>query len=217
MIQDTALTFPQLASYIFDTGNHSLRVEHYAEMMHLKPVYDDQSPHDCGGKCHKFEWPVMRGLAIPANAEESTEVMSSKILHNRYQKHHIIWHSLEDGGFTLGNEDDIAVSTIDIIDSMRSLDGCGQHNRTVLSPFTDLPNKFKGNEKQAWYIEKILTEMMSIDGPRGSYINFFAYPQGRLSERFMKEGYFDAIYARMADAFRIVWEKGSGVPGTANR
>ncbi|MBR9690875.1 hypothetical protein GOV08_04295 [Candidatus Woesearchaeota archaeon] len=82
----------EIKLHLLSTVKHCSSVIFYLELFGIQ-VDDPQSPHDIMGLGNKFEWPVMRGMALSGRNSMDDDILREQInlsvsIHRRYQNHH---------------------------------------------------------------------------------------------------------------------------------
>jgi hypothetical protein len=107
-------TEAEVRNWLLSTTRHSIRMEFCLEALGLGSR-DPERPHDIVGPGNKFDWPVLRGLAIEDRHGISRDiiVVPSLTIH-RGQFHHLKWNDEHSGA----SEDEMMLGATDAICSL---------------------------------------------------------------------------------------------------
>jgi len=85
----------EIKRWMLSTLNHLLRDEYYETIFKFRDKDDSETPHDIGGKHNKFDWQVLRRMALQYREDPFNFyhlLVKEGINLHRKQKHHIIWN-----------------------------------------------------------------------------------------------------------------------------
>lgn len=103
----------EVRQWLLDTVRHSYQVEYYLHNLGIN-CEDPQRPHDIIGPGNKFEWEVMKGLALQNRSDDpeffETYVRPCIEMH-RQQYHHQAWNFPNDHA----TDEDMKLGAIDAI------------------------------------------------------------------------------------------------------
>ncbi|MBN2880776.1 hypothetical protein JXM83_01870 [Candidatus Woesearchaeota archaeon] len=102
----------EILDWLVQTTKHSMHVEYFLEKFDVNPVVDLERPHDTVGPYNKFEWPVIKGLALKDRSVENFffHIEPSLKLH-RKQLHHRMWN----GEHYLATPENLTIGAVDAI------------------------------------------------------------------------------------------------------
>ncbi len=158
------LTYPisvsDLYKWMFDTSLHVLHIEYFLERLQIGSE-DPQRPHDIIGTGNKFEWDIMKGLALQYKSDGEhiykPQIDLALALH-RQQIHHQQWNDPQDNVsldmWRLG-----AVDTVCSLLEDRKYQG-GRHSYAQIRRIAN-----QNPECKAQLIDDIATEMQQIPPP----------------------------------------------------
>jgi len=201
MDQELLPTKYECLRYVLETALHSCRYHYYLERLGLPPVGPkSELPHDIAGIGNKFEWEVMRGLALNGTSSDILRAVAPSREFHRQQYHHRIWNGEEmHPEATLL---DLQTGAVDIISALlepRQIYG-GPHTFEQIMQLESVKNNPAHKLKA---IGEMVAKMQKVPPPRLEGINCFnGFP--RKIEGLSRELYAE-IYHRALDA-RIMVE-----------
>lgn len=86
----------EIERWMLSTLNHSLRYEYYETIFKFRDENDSETPHDMGGKYNKFDWQVLRRMAMQYREDPFGFyhlLVKEGINLHRKQKHHDSWNN----------------------------------------------------------------------------------------------------------------------------
>lgn len=174
-------TLQEVERWLLDSFRHANHVEYYLHKLGIND-HDDERPHDLIGPGNKFEWDVVKGMALlyrEPQPDFKTYILPSIEFH-RQQRHHRMFNDPDpndkDKPPKEATEYDLIVGTVDTICSIREKrivggskedkKGMGKASswETIQDRFNDAekePNKYKRD-----LINTILPEMREIEVPK---------------------------------------------------
>jgi hypothetical protein len=115
-------TQEEVNRWLLDVLKHSLRVEYYLNQLGIYN-HDKERPHDINGPHNKFEWEIIKGIALQYrnNVDCATYIMPAVELH-RTQYHHRMWNNPDPNNKAYKNpeasEEDMLTGAVDAICSL---------------------------------------------------------------------------------------------------
>jgi hypothetical protein len=191
--------------YIEVHVSHPLSVHGFSEITGIR--CDSESLHDLGGESGgKFDWEVMKGLALPYSPQQSERVRASLDLH-RKQKHHEEWLAMGRGEQP-ADENAAYIAAFDIICANKEIRmgkrlyakwrGNGnQRNHNGNFPFYGSPIQLEYINK-AWAMMSIATK-----GGEESFQAIFKNPAGHVPESIRRD-----VYYKLGEALEMVHQQG---------
>ncbi len=160
------LTVREVHQWLLDTTRHVMHIEYFLERLQIGSD-DPERPHDIIGVGNKFEWDVVRGLALQylPRGEKiyKTEIDAALAIH-RQQYHHLQWN-FHEGQAT---DDALGLGAVDAVCSLlenRPYQG-GKHS----FPEIRMIATRNSVQKQHW-INEISEEMQRMKRPLIEHIN----------------------------------------------
>ncbi|MBN2454381.1 hypothetical protein JXB11_02440 [Candidatus Woesearchaeota archaeon] len=154
----------EIQRWMLDTLKHSFRVEYFMKRLFVGNNHAER-PHDIAGKGNKYEWDVIKGLALQYRNDESlTPYINASMEIHRQQRHHRLCNEPDPNDDLMtqpeANEDDMFESTVDSICSLledRTYQG-GAHSYDEIKVEDFPPHKQP-------YVKIFLPRMRSLKQP----------------------------------------------------
>jgi len=105
----------EVEKWLIMTLRHSSHVEYFLGNLGFG-ARDPQRPHDLTGPGNKYQWDVLRGLALQFRSPEvdfNEHIAPSRELHRKGQYHHIKWNG--DNPNPNANPEDMLVGAVDAV------------------------------------------------------------------------------------------------------
>lgn len=108
-------TDEEINTWMLKTLGHSLHVEYFLEQLNYGRL-DPQRPHDIVGPGNKYEWDVIKGLALQFRTPKvdfNKYMAPSREFHRKGQYHHLKWNG--DKPNPNASPDDMLVGAVDSV------------------------------------------------------------------------------------------------------
>lgn len=194
----------ELRKYLLFTLAHSCHVEYFLARFDFYNFSDLERPHDIVGAGNKFEWRVMKGLALAYRTDIKNKrtsksiqnhILQSRDIH-RQQYHHKIWMNVT----VPASNSDMVLSAIDVICSQlenRPYQG-GKHT------YDELLKTIAADSRQISYIMHIIENMQDFSQPNlEAIVSLSSFPNIGIPEKM-----YDIAVQRVAETLEMLKDRG---------
>lgn len=211
MVKKPIPTENEVMAWLLSTLQHACHMEYFLGLFNLGKR-DPERPHDLVGPGNKYEWEVVKGLALQYRNPEpdfQTYILPSLKLH-RQQYHHQKWNEPDPTDKTktrlIASADDLLVGAIDAVCSLlenRAYQG-GPHNYDEVTGIVKQKEIAKDNSKNTphksvWML-KVIPEMRRLIQPDlKSIVTLIGFPNIGLKPRV-----YDSIAQRTTEAVELL-------------
>jgi len=199
MVDLPSPTVDEVEKCLLSTVKHVLNVEYFLKELEIGRE-DPERPHDIVGSGNKFEWRVIRGLAIQGReftpAYFDTHIFPSINIH-RLQYHHRKWNMPNPNS----TDDDMKLGAVDTICSLREID---REYKGDVPSYGVIGDKAISNpaHKTPW-IEQLIPEMEKIKQPDLHLV----VSLNNIPNLGIEPEYYDALVGRVQETIILLKEE----------
>lgn len=205
MVKKPIPTETEVMAWLLSTLQHACHVEYFLGLFNLGK-HDPQRPHDLVGPGNKYEWEVVKGLALQYRNPEpdfQTYILPSLILH-RQQYHHQKWNETDPSDKTKpipkASKSDLQVGAIDAVCSLlenRAYQGGPHEYEKIIEIAKD--NSKNTPHKSLWMLRVIPEIRKLIQPDLKSIVTLIGFPNIGLKPRV-----YDSIAQRTTEAVELL-------------
>jgi hypothetical protein len=205
MDEELKPTRDEVQRWLIETLRHSFRVEYYLSQLGIFN-HDPERPHDVNGLHNKFEWEIIKGIALQYREGIDCEAFIKPAVElHRTQYHHRMWNNPDPENIAYPNpqasEEDMLTGAVDAICSLMEN---RPHQPKVESYYDAVHYIRKRHIHQALWAFDVADEMENIKKPDLEAItSFHEFPNPGVNQKI-----YEKIRSCVKDAIDSLKQQG---------